>query len=73
MLWTFWPGYFRKGLIGPSPSSASPEMLGGVSPGFLISQLLIDDPNFVWWCFNNTDAPVKTLSRTSLVAPVVGK
>ena len=59
VFWTFWPWYFRKGLLGPSTSSASPEKFGVVSPGFQISQLLVDDPNFVWQCFNIHSAQLK--------------
>ena len=34
VLWTFWPWYFRTGLLGTPTSSASLEKFAGVYPGF---------------------------------------
>ena len=52
MLWKFWPWYFRKGCLGPSSSSGSPDKFGPFSPGFRSPSYWLRTPNFIWQCIN---------------------
>ena len=59
VLWTFWPWYFRKGCLGPSSSSGSPDKFGWFSPGFRSPSYWLRTPNFIWQCTNIHRPPVK--------------